>query len=152
MYELALFLHSWLRWLVLAFGLTLLVTARRGWRRDTEWDGRADRLRAAFLGLLDLQAVLGLTLYFGLSPLTRVGLADVSVAMGDSVLRFYTIEHAFGMATGVIVAHIGLGRAKKGPVERRHRMTFLTLLVWLAVTVGSIPWSGLPYGRPLLRW
>jgi hypothetical protein len=151
-YPFALVAHSWLRWAVVVAGLVLLVSATHCRVRAVPRNDRIDRLRVAFLRLLDLQVVLGLALYLILSPLPRLALADPEAAMGDAVLRFYAVEHAFGMVVGVIVAHVGLdGVPRLGPHERVRRIVATTLL-WAVVTLASIPWPFLAYGRPLLRF
>ena len=71
--------------------------------------------------------------------------------MGDAVLRFYSVEHPFGMILGVVVAHVGLdGVPRLAPAESARRIV-ATSLLWAAVTLASIPWPFLAYGRPLFR-
>ena len=69
-------------------------------------------MQRAFLVVLDTQFALGLLLYLGLSPLPRAGASDLGATIADGVLRFYTIEHVFGMAVALAVAHVGLRRAR----------------------------------------
>ena len=151
-YGIALLAHSWLRWLVLALGVGLLTLALRGWRSGLPaWPTAAEQLCRGFLGALDTQMLLGLALYALLSPLPRAGLADLGGAMGDAVVRFYTIEHVIGMVVGIVVAHAGSARAMKAEGAGRYRTLVTTQALWLLITLASIPWPGLPYGRPLLR-
>jgi hypothetical protein len=151
-YGLVLLAHSWLRWLVLALGIGLLTLALRGWRAATDgWSPASERLRRGFLGTLDTQMLLGLALYALLSPLPRAGLTDIGGALGSPVLRFYTIEHLVGMLVGIVVAHAGSDRAMRVEGVHRYRTLMVTQALWLLITLASIPWPGLPYGRPLLR-
>ena len=155
MYTIALVLHSWLRWLVLALGLGVFAGSYRAWRggghAPTDGGGLG-RLPRTFLATLDLQLLIGLGLYFALSPISRAGLQDMGSALGDSVLRFYSVEHPFGMVVGVLVAHVGWMRARRHEGDRRHRILCLTAASWLVITLVSIPWPGLPYGRALFRF
>lgn len=151
MYTTALLLHSWLRWLVLGLGVALLTTAVAYSRGGREWSDAIERLRKGFLGGLDVQVLLGLVLFGLLSPITRAGMADIAAAMADSARRFYLVEHVFGMLLGVVVAHVGLARAKRVSAETRPRAVWITMALWLVITLASIPWPGLPYGRPLFR-
>lgn len=151
MYAVVLFSHSWLRWAVLGAGLLLLTISLRSWARAGAWDERYDRLRVAFLRLLDVQFLLGLALYLVLSPLPRVALADPGAAMADGVLRFYGLEHALGMLVAVVVAHGGLDGVVQRPLTERARRIALTSLAWALITLASVPWPFLPYGRPLFR-
>jgi hypothetical protein len=150
-YVVVLLLHSWLRWVVLALGLALLAVATRDWVIRAERRPRSDVLARMFLRALDTQVLAGLVLYALLSPLPRAGVSDLGAGLSDPVLRFYSIEHVFGMVVAVGLAHVGLGRARSSDVARRSRAVAVTMLLWLVVTLASVPWPGLAYGRPLFR-
>ncbi len=151
MYETVLLVHGWVRWPVLALGVAFLLRAARAWGRGRVWTDRDERWRRVFLWTLYAQVALGLALYTVLSPIPRAGLADLQTTLGDGVLRFFAIEHPFGMLGGVLVAHFGLRGARTASGPRAARRATLTLVVWLLLTAGSVPWPGLAYGRPLLR-
>jgi hypothetical protein len=72
--------------------------------------------------------------------------------MKNSGLRFWAVEHVFGMLIGVALAHIGRVRARKTDSLRRHKVAAIFFGLALAVILASIPWPGTPNGRPLLRW
>lgn len=140
-YTVLLSIHSWLRWLVLALGCVALT---RG--------GRRDPLASAWLGMLDLQVVIGLTLYFWLSPMTAAAFADPKSAMHDSVLRFWFVEHGFAMLVALIAAHVGWVRARRAESdEDAARVRRIAIAVALVAIVAGVPWSALKYGRPLFR-
>jgi hypothetical protein len=113
----------------------------------------ADRgLGIAFLSGLDAQVVLGLLLYFWLSPVTPKSLADFRSYMPVATLRFFAIEHVFGMLLGVAAAHAGWRRLKKSVTDRsRHMCVAVAFGIALVALVVAIPWPGMPYGRRLLR-
>jgi hypothetical protein len=72
--------------------------------------------------------------------------------MHDPVLRFFGVEHAFGMFSAVSLVHVGRSLSKRaGSGEQRHRRTCLWTIGALLVIAVSIPWPDRPYGRPLLR-
>jgi hypothetical protein len=134
MHAAVLFIHSLLRWAVLAAGLYAVAAAARG-------KGRAGRY---FPILLDIQVVAGLLLY-GLSPITSSAIGNLGAAMQNRVVRFWAVEHVFTMLVALALAHIGLSRAKAG----KGGVALLYLLALVAVLVGT-PWPFFPYGRPLL--
>jgi hypothetical protein len=134
MHAVVLFLHSLLRWLVLAAGLYAVA---RAFGRD----GRAGRW---FAILLDVQVLVGLILYW-LSPITSSAVANMGAAMQNRVARFWAVEHGFSMLVALALAHIGLARAKKG----KRGAALMYVLALIAVLLG-IPWPFLPYGRPLV--
>lgn len=150
MYGLVVLGHSWLRWLVLALGVALLAASAASLRSAT-WSERCERLRRGFLAALDGQMLLGLALYFLLSPLARAGWSDLEAALQNPTVRFFTIEHVFGMVVAIAVAHGGLDRIPKVTPGSRARRATIVMAVWLVIVLVSIPWPGLPYGRPLAR-
>jgi hypothetical protein len=149
MYEVALLVHSWLRWVALIAGV-LAVVGSAGSRGTLE---PRDRWGLIFIIALDLQLVLGLILYFGLSPNTAAILQDFGAAMRDRVARFWAVEHATLMFASVVVAHVGrvLARKAVSPQARRSRL-FLAYTVSLVAMLIAIPWPGMSAGRPLFRF
>lgn len=150
MYAAVLVVHSWLRWVVLIAGLV-------AWGRSTfgggAWTRADDRAGFWFVTALDLQMLIGLLLYFLLSPYTAAAMHDFGGAMKDPTLRYWAVEHAFGMTIGIALAHVGRARARRGDERSRHRtVTIFFGLALLAIAV-SVPWPGsASHGRPLLRW
>jgi hypothetical protein len=152
MYDVMIALHSVLRWVVLLLGLLAVGRGIAGWsgRRWTSSDNRAGVL---FVGVLDLQLLIGLILYLFLSPTVRAATANIGAAMGDSALRFFLVEHAFGMLLAVTLAHIGRIRIRKAADDgRRHRSAAIYFGIALVLVLLSIPWPGMPAGRPLWPW
>lgn len=151
-YQVVLYLHSWLRWGVLLLGALTLGRAMLGWRRGRDWT-QTDRLvQKLFVALFDSQVLLGLTLYFALSPLTPRNLDGFRVAMSNTLLRFFGIEHVTAMVLALVVAHgasVASRRAESSTAK--HRRWVLGLLIALLLILVGIPWPVLPYGRPLLR-
>ena len=153
MYPAVLLVHSWLRWLVILFAVIAVLRAvigalgRRGW-------GRSDDLAGTlFLRTFDLQILLGLVLYFFLSPITRSALSDFGTAMKISASRFWAVEHVFGMVVAMVLVHRGHVRVRAitDPVAR-HRVAAIFYALGLIAILASIPWPGTPNGRPLIRW
>lgn len=149
MYATILNVHSWLRWVVLIAGLwAILRAARPGPHPWTPSDDRSARL---FLIALDVQMVLGLLLYFALSPLTRAAMSNMAASMKVSAVRFFLVEHAFGMVIGLALAHIGAVKLRRAPENKRHRIVMVYFGLALLAILLSIPWPGFPAGRPLFR-
>lgn len=152
MYTALLFLHSWIRWLVILSGLAVLggavagVTTRRAWLR-------VDDVRIAlFTRSLDVQFLIGLILYAFLSPVTRSGFENLSLTMRDPILRFFVVEHIVGMIVAVALAHVGHARARKATeAAARHRAILVFVGLAMVVMLLSIPWPGMPGGRELFR-
>ena len=146
-------LHSLLRWLVIAFGLVAVwraisgVSGRRPW---TPLDDRAGRLLVI---ALDIQTLVGLTLYGLLSPITRAAFADMGAAMKDATLRFYAVEHLAIMVGAITLIHIGRARGRKAPTEAaRHRTAAIFFTLGLLLILVGTPWPFRAIGRPLLPY
>lgn len=153
MYSAVLLLHSWLRWAVILLGLLAVLRAFAATRSRRTWLPSDERFCRIFLGVLDLQFLLGLLLYFIWSPLTKAALRDFSGAMADPLMRFWAVEHGFGMLIGIALAHVGMSRARKAATDSlRHRRIAVFFLLALIAILASIPWPGRLYGRPLFRW
>jgi hypothetical protein len=153
MYTTVLMLHSWLRWVVLLTRLLAVLRGLSGWNGARPWTPSDARAGSWFAAAIDLQLVLGLILYFALSPITLAALQDFGGAMGSSGLRFWAVEHVFGMLVAIALAHIGRARIKKTVDERRrHRVGAIFFGLALLAILASIPWPGMPNARPLLRW
>jgi hypothetical protein len=150
MYTIVLTIHSWARWLALIAGVGATLAALRGKVDGT--NSLADRWALFAMTALDIQMLLGLILYFVLSPFTAEALKDFSAAMKNSGLRFWAVEHLAVMFAAVILAHVGrvLARKASTPAAKRTRLLICfgvaTLLMFLRT-----PWPGLPNGRPLFR-
>lgn len=153
MYGIVLTLHSLLRWAVLITGILAASRGITGWRARRPWTLADERAGFWFTLTLDLQFLLGLLLYAVLSPLTWAAFHDFGGAMRDTVLRFWAVEHVFGMLVGIALVHIGRARVHKtGNDGRRHRLVAIFFTLALLAILASIPWPTLPHGRPLLRW
>ncbi len=159
MYTAALILHSWLRWSALIAGVGATFTAltdREGLPRRSDdvakAGARADRWGLALMVALDLQMLVGLLLYFVISPITREAMRDFGTAMANPGLRFFAVEHIAMMLIAVVLAHVGRVLARKAPTPAARRKRLLicfglaTLLMLLAT-----PWPGMANGRPLFR-
>jgi uncharacterized membrane protein len=152
MYPLTLAVHSLLRWVVLGAGLAALVRAMTGLRARRSWTPADDRAGQLFVGMLDLQFLIGLALYFILSPITTVAFRDFGAAMGNAALRFWAVEHILGMIVALALAHIGRVRVRKTTdAARRHKLAAIFFGLALVAILATIPWPGTPNARPLLR-
>jgi hypothetical protein len=152
MYSSILLIHSWLRWVVILAGILAFARAVSGASGRKSWTPSDDRAGFWFITALDVQIVLGLLLYFWLSPLTTSALGDFMGAMKIPAWRFWAVEHPFGILIGTALAHVGRARARKADSFRRHKVAAIFFGLALAAILASIPWPGTPNARPLWRW
>jgi hypothetical protein len=142
MYTLLLIVHSWLRWAVLAAGIAAVARGGADQGQAGKW----------YTILLDTQMLLGLLLYFVFSPLTTAALGDFGTAMRTPQLRYFAVEHVFGMLIAIALAHVGRSKIRKAPIERKARTAAIFYGLSLVALLVSIPWPGMTAGRPLFRF
>lgn len=148
-YSTLLSIHSILRWLVIATGVIALVASLRAASDAAYRPASAPRL--LFVTAIDLQVLVGLLLYLRFSPLTTTALHHLDAAMSNHVLRFWVVEHPFGMLASLALAHVGNVRLRQAGGDRRAaRRVAVYFAMALLLAIVSIPWPFLSYGRPLL--
>lgn len=152
MYTVVLVLHSWVRWIALVAGFGATLAAMRE-ASPTPGGSRAERWGLFLMMALDIQMLLGLFLYFGLSPFTAEARTNFGGAVRDPQLRFWALDHLATMFLAVILVHAArvLARTAKTPQSRRARLLVCFGLATFAMLFG-MPWPGLPNGRPLFRF
>ncbi len=151
MYAPLLFIHSLLRWALLAAGLNASVRAARGAAKGAAFE-KGDRIAGLlFLIFSDLQLLFGLGLYFGVGIYSKTALLDMKHAMKDRVLRFWGVEHLTLMLLAITAVHLGRALSKRAPTDAmKHRRARNYYLAALVLMLAGIPWPGLPYGRSLI--
>ncbi len=147
LYSITLATHNIMRWVVVILAVYALVRVYMGLFGKKEFT-ETDRKALSFFSIgMDIQLLLGLLLYFVLSPITKVAFSNFGAAMGDSNLRFFAVEHISIMVIAVILAHVAVimtKRASDSAAKFRRAALWETLSV-LALLF-AIPWAT----RPLL--
>jgi hypothetical protein len=127
--ELLLQAHSGIRWLVVLAAIIAIVVFLLSWLQKNQKSQTDRKFMAIFLGLFDLQWLLGLILFlwagFG----------------GDGFTR-HRMEHAFTMTLALVLAHLS-AKWKNAPVPTRARnYLFIVLGVLLLVVAGVAVFPG----------
>jgi hypothetical protein len=150
MYTTVLLLHSWIRWIALVACVGVTLAALRG-KVDGE-KSIADRWGLVAMMTLDLQLLLGLVLYLGLSPNMQEILNNFGASMKRADTRFWAVEHLSTMFVAIALAHVGRVLARKAvtPAAKRTRLLVCFGVATLLLLVG-MPWPGRPGGRDLFR-
>jgi hypothetical protein len=152
MYSPLLFLHSWLRWIVLLTGIFALVRAIGGMNGKRSWTPADAKPGLFFMISCDLQLLIGLALYLVFSPTVQAAFGNIGAAMRNPEYRFYVVEHAFGMIIAIALAHVGRARSKKAKTDAaKFKGAAIFYGLAILIILASIPWPGMPGGRPLIR-
>lgn len=152
-YQISLFLHSWNRWLILVAGILVIATAIKGLTGKLEYSPFQRRWALIFMSSLHLQLLVGLLMYFVLSPVTMQALNDFGTAMKDSVLRFWAVEHAFVNILAIVVAQVGSIAVKRSNLSAvKHKKTLIWTGIALILILAMIPMGMMGVERPWFRF
>jgi hypothetical protein len=131
MYNILLHTHSGLRWLVL---IALIAALFQTFSRRGSTGSIMETKSVLFTFILThLQLLVGLILYF-ISPKVIFG----SDTMSNSMLRFFTVEHALGMIIAIVLITLGYSKAKKA--ELPFNKAFNYYIAAFIIMMASIPW------------
>jgi uncharacterized membrane protein YozB (DUF420 family) len=148
LYNIFLTTHSWLRWVVLIAAVAAVVMAWYGWRGQRPWTQLDNRAGLIFTISLDIQFLLGLILYVGLSPVTTAAFRDLGAAMADAEQRFFVLEHTLYMVLALIMAHVGRVVARRAADDGlRHKWAAIFFSLALFFILLGIPWTLRPWLR-----
>ena len=121
---LLLMTHSIVRWLIVLVSILAVVKFTLGWRRGQSFSRLDKGLTSGFSGLMDLQALLGIT-YFLWS------------GIANNQFPAYRWAHAATMLVAVFIAHLS-ARWKVAADKIRYRNTLLTVVGSLALVVVGV--------------
>jgi hypothetical protein len=152
MYSPLLFLHSWLRWVVLLTGVFALIRAFGGVNGRRPWTPADGKPGLYFITALDLQFLIGLALYLFFSPTVQAAFGNIGAAMRNPEYRFFVVEHFVGMLIAIVLAHVGRVRSKKAKTDAaRFKGAAIFYALAMLIILASIPWPGMAAGRVLFR-
>jgi hypothetical protein len=147
MYTYILIAHSLWRWVVILAGLAAIGSAWRGSTLRAPWAAGARRFGRLFGIAVDIQFLMGASLYLVLSPLTNVTLSLADSLPQGSDLRFFGVYHGIIMTIVLLDVHISAILIRRGKTDAaKHRRSVLLYGQTLLAILCAIPWW-----RPLLR-
>lgn len=143
-----IFLHSILRYFILAFGLLVAASSLVGMLGKKEFR-KSHKMSA--LGLMifcDIQLLLGFILYY--QKVIASGMLSAGGVMKDTYSRFYAVEHSLAMVIGIVLVHVGYSVTKKNmDADRKFKRLFWCSFIALGLFLAMIPWEGKQVvGRP----
>lgn len=142
MFEILLFIHSWLRWILLLLGIIVIIRSYVGWFGNKNYLQLDNRLSVSLVAVFHIQLVIGLLLYFIFSSITQSAFQNFGLAMKDSQLRYWAVEHIFIMILSVVIAQIGRIQIKKTHSNtNKHRNSAIYFTMALILVLSRIPWD-----------
>lgn len=141
MYSFLLNAHSGLRYLVLLAAVVVIIKSFVGWFGGTSYSKFDKILAPAYVGLMHLQLLLGLILYFFYSPF-------VTYNMGNPAERYWSVEHIALMILAVAAAQIGRSISKKSN-DPQVKFRFQTIFFGISILLILVALATMP-GRSIL--
>lgn len=142
MFEVVLFIHSWLRWIISFILIIVMLRAYLFWLKKSPYCKKDNILGAILIGSSHLQLIIGLTLYFALSPISQAALNSIGLAMKNTNLRFWGIEHIFTMLLFVIFLQVGRIKAKKAEKSfKKYKITAIYTTIAVILLLLGTPWT-----------
>jgi hypothetical protein len=148
-YPIVLTIHSYLRWAVLILALVVIVRAAIGLSQRSAFTAGDARNGLLFMISADLQLLLGLLLYFWLSPFGLAAFQTPGLEpMKDASIRYWAVEHIAVMLVAWVLIHVGRSRTKKLVNDvARHRTALIFYGIALLLILSRIPFSDRPWFR-----
>jgi len=136
MYKGIVHAHSGFRWVVLILLIVAIVNAAKS-QSSGNYLKKDKMINLFTMIFLHIQLLIGLGLYF-----TSDKVRFVSGMMGDTMLRFFAVEHIFGMIVAIVLVTIGRSKAEKKLKGSRdkHRKIMTSYLFALIIIIATIPW------------
>jgi hypothetical protein len=143
MYISLLWIHSWVRWIVLLVSILVIIRSFRGWLGNKTFTIGDSQASLFYILSMHLQLTLGLILYF-VSPLAYQAIQNngMGAVMKDATLRPWAVEHLTMMILAVVLAQIGRSRSKKAAnsSKKHQNLAIFATLAFILILAG-IPWS-----------
>ena len=136
---LLLTVHSVLRWAVLLFGLYAITKSARGLLHKQDFTPNHNMAATLFIASVHLQVVIGLLFYVARGWASSF--ANMAETMGNTTLRFWSVEHVFGMVLAAVIIQIGRTKSKKAvETTRKHKIALIYFTIGLLLILAMIPW------------
>jgi hypothetical protein len=144
--EILLRSHSGLRWLVLAAVIGAIVKSAMSLSSGKAYDSLDNKLSLFALIFCHIQLLLGLFLYMSRGWISII-MDDPSTAMKEGGIRFWAVEHIFGMLIGIALITIGRIASKKASTDKeKFKKVLIYFSIGLLIILATIPWPFLPQG------
>ena len=128
--------HSGWRWIVLILLLAAVVKMNIGWKGNKSFTAGDKKLGLFAMVAFHIQFLVGWILFFLSSKVQFV-----DGMMGNSMLRFFTVEHSLMMTLAMVLITIGYSKSKKATNDKqRFKRLAIFYTISLILILASIPW------------
>ncbi|MEI8278713.1 MAG: hypothetical protein WCG87_03050 [Bacteroidota bacterium] len=141
-------LHNLLRWIIVILALFTIVNGLSGMISKKLFKKSDQRIALFLLISCDIQLLVGITIYFVNDWWNAItGEGDV---MGNTMKRFFSMEHTVGMILAIVLVHVGYATSKSAThSEAKFKRLFWYTLFAVIVIAAVMPWPfRAEIGRP----
>jgi hypothetical protein len=144
--EILLRSHSGLRWLVLAAIVGAIVKSALSLSSGKAYDSLDNKLSLFALIFSHIQLLIGLALYMGRGWVSII-MDDPSTAMKEGGIRFWAVEHIFGMIIAIALITVGRIASKKAATDKaKFKKVLVYFSIGLIIMLAMIPWPFMESG------
>lgn len=138
-YNVALAVHSIVRYLILIAMLYCVFNSWKGWKKNIQFTKRPALLT---MTLADIQLLFGLYLaVINIMNLTYNLDRPRRILKAPFEVRFTILEHPVMMILAIALIHIGYAKSKRAATDAgKYKMIFIFYLIALLIILAAIPW------------
>jgi hypothetical protein len=134
-------------------GLLAIILAILALVKKQEYSKTNKITSLVFISSLHFQLVIGILLYFVLSPITLEALSNFGAAMKNSDIRYWAVEHSFVNIIAIIVAQVGsILIRRKSSNQAKHKATLIWFGISFILILAMIPMGMMGVERPWFRF
>lgn len=135
-------LHNVLRWVILILLLLSIFKSYSGWMGKKVFSPGDRKLWLFTMIFAHITLLIGLyQLLAGRIGIFTTDLPAGTSIMKDKTLRFFWVEHPFGMIISIILITLGYGMSKKPVTDQvKYRKAFWYFLIALIFILATVPW------------
>ena len=150
MYEILIYIHSWMRWLILVSLCYALVSSITGYKTGRIYSPIDNKIRHWTATIAHIQLIVGFVLYIN-SPLVKYYWNKNTETQQETL--FFGLIHLIIMLLAIVIITIGSAKAKrKLDAHSKFRTQWIYFAFALLIILIAIPWPFSPLAhRPLLR-
>lgn len=138
MYNALLFIHSYVRYIVLILLIVVIIASAVGLINKKPYSNSDNKLGLFLLIFTHLQFLVGIILYF-VSP----AVVFSGESMKNSSARYWLVEHAFGMIIAIALITAARVTSKKmSDSQAKYRRLLIFNLIAFLIVVLTISFSG----------
>jgi hypothetical protein len=141
-FSMLLLVHSILRYLILVLIGVVLYRSFTGLRNNNNFSIKDNKFSLYLLIASHTMLLIGLIQYFfGEKGLKLIQAHGMKVAMKDSLIRFFSVEHSLTMVLAIILIQLGRNATKKLVHDKiKHKKIFYFTLMALLLILLRMPW------------